>query len=88
MLQAGRWPLKRKGTAKGAVVPRPGILASMIHAPDGCVYCYAVRNRPLALDRYRQHDATSEFLFPPPAGVTDQEPAAKKVELPLFDGLA
>lgn len=33
--------------------------------PHGCVYCYAVRNRPLALARYRRHDPTSTFLFEP-----------------------
>jgi hypothetical protein len=33
--------------------------------PHGCVYCYAVRNRPLAQRRYAQHDPASEFLFPP-----------------------
>jgi hypothetical protein len=33
--------------------------------PHGCVYCYAVRNRPLAQRRYAQHDPAGEFLFPP-----------------------
>ena len=33
--------------------------------PHGCVYCYAVHNRDLALSRFKEHDATSEFLFPP-----------------------
>jgi DNA repair photolyase len=33
--------------------------------PHGCVYCYAVRNRPLAQKRYAQHDPAGEFLFPP-----------------------
>jgi hypothetical protein len=31
--------------------------------PHGCEYCYAVRNRELALERYRKHDPESEFLF-------------------------
>jgi hypothetical protein len=45
-------------------------------------YCYAVRNRDLALDRHRQHDPEGEFLFP----VVDREPSAssKKRQLPLF----
>lgn len=34
--------------------------------PHGCVYCYAVTNRPLAQRRYRHHDPNGEFLFPPP----------------------
>src|SRR5436305_9215029 len=33
--------------------------------PHGCVYCYAVQNRELALSRYKKHDPTSDFLFPP-----------------------
>ena len=33
--------------------------------PHGCIYCYAVQNRELALSRYKEHDPTSEFLFPP-----------------------
>ena len=33
--------------------------------PHGCVYCYAVRNRELALDRYHRHNPESEFLFEP-----------------------
>lgn len=32
--------------------------------PHGCVYCYAVLNRELALKRYRDHDPKSEYLFP------------------------
>ncbi len=33
--------------------------------PHGCVYCYAVRSRPLALKRFHQHDPASPFLFTP-----------------------
>ena len=33
--------------------------------PHGCVYCYAVRNRKLALRRYRAHDPRREYLFAP-----------------------
>ncbi|HXZ04316.1 MAG TPA: DUF1848 domain-containing protein [Ktedonobacteraceae bacterium] len=32
--------------------------------PHGCVYCYAVQQRDLALERYKEHDPTCEFLFP------------------------
>jgi hypothetical protein len=35
--------------------------------PHGCVYCYAVQTRELALERYRRHDPDSEFLFTPPS---------------------
>lgn len=34
--------------------------------PHGCVYCYAVRNRRLALERYQSHDPCGEYLFPLP----------------------
>jgi hypothetical protein len=33
--------------------------------PHGCVYCYAVQHRDLALSRYKAHDPAGEFLFPP-----------------------
>jgi hypothetical protein len=33
--------------------------------PHGCVYCYAVQQRDLALARYKAYDPQSEFLFPP-----------------------
>lgn len=36
--------------------------------PHGCVYCYAVQNRDVALTRYRAHDPESPFLFTPPPG--------------------
>jgi hypothetical protein len=57
----------------------------------GCVYCYSVQNRPLALERFRQHDPHSEFLFPPPAGAIEgtnsPKPNPERVEPTLFDGL-
>ena len=51
--------------------------------PHGCVYCYAVRNRPAALARFRRHDPEGEYLFPPtrPAE-SDSRPARRS----LFDG--
>lgn len=33
--------------------------------PHGCVYCYAVRERDLAVRRYHEHDPAGEFLFKP-----------------------
>ncbi len=33
--------------------------------PHGCVYCYAVLNRPLAQSRFQRHDPENEFLFAP-----------------------
>lgn len=31
--------------------------------PHGCVYCYAVQTREIALRRYRSHDPQGEFLY-------------------------
>jgi hypothetical protein len=33
--------------------------------PHGCIYCYAVDDSELARRRFKEHDPTSEFLFPP-----------------------
>ena len=33
--------------------------------PHGCVYCYAVHSRSVALARHKAHDPLSDFLFPP-----------------------
>jgi len=33
--------------------------------PHGCVYCYAVQNREIALRRFHRHNPLSEFLFEP-----------------------
>ena len=33
--------------------------------PHGCVYCYAVQQRDVALRRFKEHDPGGEFLFPP-----------------------
>lgn len=48
--------------------------------PHGCVYCYAVADRELALTRFREHDVSSEFLFRPDTAV---EPERR--QLPLFE---
>ena len=33
--------------------------------PHGCVYCYAVRRRPLAIERYQAHDPLGDYLITP-----------------------
>lgn len=48
--------------------------------PHGCVYCYAVNRRELALQRYREHDPEGEFLYPVPNVPKGEE--LKKVEEP------
>ena len=42
---------------------------------------------PLALERFRQHDPDSEFLFPPPADAVEAPEKPERVELTLFDSL-
>jgi hypothetical protein len=51
--------------------------------PHGCIYCYAVQNRPTALRRYREHDPEGEYLFTPPDA--SQRRADEMQQLPLFD---
>jgi len=51
--------------------------------PHGCVYCYAVRSRKIALARFKAHDPTSEFLFPPPPHVLETVRHGCR-QLPLF----
>ena len=45
--------------------------------PHGCVYCYAVQNRDLALQRNRAHDPASEFLFPPKDYISTEDEEMK-----------
>ena len=53
--------------------------------PHGCVYCYAVRRRSVALKRYRSHDPQGEYLFPVNPLPADAEPPehAESTQLPL-----
>ena len=47
--------------------------------PHGCVYCYAVMNRAVALDRYRRHNPDSDFLFEPdPQTIQVTRPSTKQ----------
>jgi hypothetical protein len=49
--------------------------------PHGCIYCYAVRDRKLALTRFREHDPEGEYLFPR-AAPTPVEPRKQLSLLP------
>lgn len=50
--------------------------------PHGCVYCYAVMNRTVALDRYRHHNPDSDFLFEPdPQTIQVECPSTKQKTL-------
>jgi hypothetical protein len=45
--------------------------------PHGCAYCYAVRHRALAMQRYKEHDPMADSLIP----IAPEPPPV----LPLFD---
>ncbi len=57
--------VERKGNRKECGCFASKDIGEYDTCPHGCVYCYAVQNRELALSRYKEHDPTSEFLFPP-----------------------
>jgi hypothetical protein len=81
---------KEKGNRAGCRCSEARDIGEYDTCPHGCVYCYAVQNRPLALDRYKSHDPDSEFLFPLHGtieGPTEPELSAKRVQLSLFDRL-
>ncbi len=55
----------QKGTRKECRCYASKDIGEYDTCPHGCVYCYAVQNREIALDRYRKHDPQGEFLFAP-----------------------
>jgi hypothetical protein len=56
---------RQKGNRKECACHASKDIGDYDTCPHGCVYCYAVQNRDLALARYREHDPASPFLFPP-----------------------
>jgi hypothetical protein len=71
---------KQQGNRKECACAASRDVGEYDTCPHGCVYCYAVRNRPLALDRFKAHDPAGEFLFPP----RDYVPARDDVPLKPF----
>lgn len=57
--------VKQKGNRKECGCFASRDIGEYDTCPHGCVYCYAVQNRSLALSRYQEHNPSSEFLFPP-----------------------
>lgn len=51
--------------------------------PHGCVYCYAVQNRDLALKRFKEHDPHGEFLFPPKNYAPDEDEEQPSAVIPV-----
>ena len=57
--------VKQKGNRKECGCFASKDIGEYDTCPHGCVYCYAVQHRDLALERYKAHDPAGEFLFPP-----------------------
>ena len=66
LMDVGDRPIKAKlkGMRKGCGCFQSKDIGAYDTCPHGCVYCYAVRQRSVALSRYQQHDPQGEFLFP------------------------
>jgi hypothetical protein len=56
--------VKQKGNRKECGCFASKDIGEYDTCPHGCVYCYAVQNRDLALRRFKEHDPHGEFLFP------------------------
>ena len=89
LMRVGARPSK---AAKKGMRPNCGCYASRDigdydTCPHGCIYCYAVRNRELAIQRYQEHDPFSEFLFAPenaPMVEADEGSRPMSRQPPLF----
>lgn len=64
---------KQKGNRKECACFASKDIGEYDTCPHGCVYCYAVQNRDLALKRFKEHDPRGEFLFPPRDYVPGEE---------------
>jgi hypothetical protein len=56
---------RQKGNRKECACAASKDIGAYDTCPHGCVYCYAVQRRDVALQRYKEHDLRGEFLFPP-----------------------
>ena len=56
---------KTKGNRPGCRCAQAQDVGAYDTCPQGCVYCYAVRRREVAKDRYLAHDPRGDFLVPP-----------------------
>ena len=55
--------------------------------PHGCIYCYAVQRRPLALQRFQAHDSSGEYLITQGSARSQEDTTSDRPDreqLPLF----
>ena len=85
-----RFQSKVKGVRLGCACYESKDIGDYDTCPHGCVYCYAVRSRNLALTRYQNHDPLGEYLFPQKPLPPSVEPQGidKQEQLPLFPPLS
>ena len=53
-----------KGTRPGCACHEARDIGEYDTCPHGCVYCYAVRHRQIALNNYKSHDPAAESILP------------------------
>ncbi|HEV2661556.1 MAG TPA: DUF1848 family protein, partial [Ktedonobacteraceae bacterium] len=73
---------RQKGNRKECACAASRDIGEYDTCPHGCVYCYAVQHRDLALQRYKAHDPHGAFLFPPSDLPTEQAQDAPNIIAP------
>lgn len=58
-------PIQQKGMRKDCRCFQNVDIGEYDTCPHGCVYCYATKDRLIALNRFKAHDPQGEYLFPP-----------------------
>jgi hypothetical protein len=74
-LSGSKLNIKQLGNRPGCECAASRDIGDYDTCPHGCVYCYAVRNQPKAIERFRLHNPSSPFLF--------EDPGAPQFEIPV-----
>ena len=75
---------RQKGNRKECACAASKDIGAYDTCPHGCVYCYAVQRRDVALQRYKEYDPLGEFLLPP-VGLLDEEKQPSSVVIPITE---